>query len=567
VTAGVGPAPSGAARTPISSWSRIYGFGSVYAKTVRDSRLAFIIVAGLVGAFLISGAAAFGQAYSTDESRADLAALVASLPPVMAGIYGAPFPENIATLGGSLAWKTGGSLALIAGLWSVLALSGTLAGEARRGSLEFVAVTPVGARRIALEKLAAHITGMTVVAIVTILSAYLGGIAFASLPGDEIPVEAAVGYGLWVGLTALASGSVAWALASFVGRAAAAGIAGIVLVVGYFVNGYQASAPVFAGVANLTWFGWTAHHSPLAGAYDWVTLIPVAIVAIVLFVVGVEAFARRDLGATTQVPAPGFPEATLGLGGPVGRSLGDRLPLAVSWGVCVGLYAFVLGGAARSFAAELDKLSPSTTQIFEAIFPNIDLGEPGAFLQLTFVTFGFILAGFAAATIVSGWASDEGSGRLELLLTTPLARSRWAVAGGVGVMFAIAIFTGILALAVGAGVVIGGGGDIATPVLGAGVLGLYAAALAGIGMAVGGLFRTSIAGEVVAALVILTFLLDLIPPALGWPDWVHQLSLTAHLGQPMIGTWDWPGMIACVVIALGGVVLAGLGIARRDVNR
>jgi hypothetical protein len=35
----------------------------------------------------------------------------------------------------------------------------------------------------------------------------------------------------------------------------------------------------------------------------------------------------------------------------------------------------------------------------------------------------------------------------------------------------------------------------------------------------------------------------------------------------MIGTWDWPGMIACVVIALGGVVLAGFGIGRRDVER
>jgi ABC-2 type transport system permease protein len=304
---------------------------------------------------------------------------------------------------------------------------------------------------------------------------------------------------------------VAFALAPIVGRAASAGIAGAILVGGYFINGYQGSAPAFAGPANLTWFGWTAHHSPLAGQYDWVSLLPVAVVAIVLLVVGVEAFARRDLGATSRVPSPGFPEATLGLGGPVGRSLGDRLPLAVSWGIGVGLYAFVLGGAAKSFATELDKLSPSTMQIFEAIFPNIDLGEPGAFLQLTFVTFGFILAGFAAATIVSGWASDEGTGRLELLLTTPLARARWAIAGGIGVMLAIAIFTGILALAVGAGVVIGGGGDIATPVLGAGVLGLYAAALAGIGMAVGGLFRTSIAGETVAALVILSFLLDSFP--------------------------------------------------------
>ena len=561
----IGSAPS-AARGTISALSRIYGFGTVYAKTLRDSRLAFIIMAGLMGSFLLAGAAAFGEAYSTVASRQDLATLVRNLPPALAGIYGSPFPVRVETLGGSLSWKTGGSLALMAGIWSVLALSGTLATEARRGSLEFVAVTPLGSRRIAIEKLAAHLTVMGLLAVVVALSAWIGGALFHTLPGDEIPPAAAIGYGLWVGLTGLASGAVAFALAPLIGRAASAGIAGAVLVGGYMLNGYQASVPAFAGPANLTWFGWTVRHIPLAGQYDWVSLVPVALVAIVLFVVGVEAFARRDLGTTTRIPWPGFPSATLGLGGPFGRSLGERLPLALSWAIGVGLYGFVMAAASRSFADQLAKLSPSTTQVIQAIFPNFDLTSTGAFLQLAFVLFAFIVVGFAAATLVSGWASDEGSGRLELLLTTPLARARWAVAGGAGVMAAIAIFTAVVALGVGLGAVVVGG-DPGTPVLGTVVLGLYAAALAGIGLAVGGLFRTSIAAEAVAAVVIVTFLIDLIAPALKWPDWVHQLALTAHLGQPMIGIWDWPGMVACVVLAVGGVLLAGWGINRRDVGR
>ena len=52
-----------------------------------------------------------------------------------------------------MTWKFGSGFALGAGLWSILALSGTLAGEARRGSLDFVAAAPFGKRRIALEKL------------------------------------------------------------------------------------------------------------------------------------------------------------------------------------------------------------------------------------------------------------------------------------------------------------------------------------------------------------------------------------------------------------------------------
>src|SRR5450759_1724412 len=185
-------------------WSRLYGFGSVYAKTVRDSRLAFIIVAGLLGGIMLAGCKAFRAAYATPESRVDLKNGIDNIPPVLKGLYNNPL--NVETLGGSLSWKYGPFFGLIAGLWSIVALSGTLASEARKGSLDMVAATPFGKRRIALEKLAAHVTAMvgamTFLAIVT----YLGGKAFATLPGDEIPLQAAVGYALLVGLIGLVSG-------------------------------------------------------------------------------------------------------------------------------------------------------------------------------------------------------------------------------------------------------------------------------------------------------------------------------------------------------------------------
>jgi ABC-2 type transport system permease protein len=561
----------GQARTPFvppkaRPWSRIYGLGTVYAKSLRDSRLAVIIVSGLVGAFLLSGGAAFGEAYTTPQSRQELVNLVNSLPPVMSGVYGNPFPVHIETLGGSIGWKTGASLGLMAALWSVLALSGTLAAEARRGSLEFVATTPLGMRRIAVEKLFAHLTGMAIVVLVTFLSAYVAGSAFATLPGDEIPATAAFGFALWVGAVALASGGVAFALSPLVGRGASAGIAGAILVAGYFVNGYQAAVPAFGGVANLTWWGWTAHHQPLAGESDWQSLVPVAIVAIVLFAVGVELFARRDLGLTSRVPWPGIPAALLGLRGPTSRSLGERLPLAVSWGFGIGLMGFIFGAASLSLTDAVANLSPDTQQIYRNLFPNLELNGAGAFLQLAFITFGLILAGFASATLVNGWATDETGGRLETLLSTPMSRVRWALSSGLGVYLAIALMTAVIALGIGMGAALAGF-DVVTPVTGTIVLGLYALALAGIGLAVGGIISTGLAAEIIAAIVILTFVIDLIAPPLKWPDWVHQLALTSHLGQPMIGNWDWVGMGACVVIAVGGLLLAGWGFSRRDIER
>ena len=69
-------------------------------------------------------------------------------------------------------------------------------------------------------------------------------------------------------------------------------------------------------------------------------------------------------------------------------------------------------------------------------------------------------------------------------------------------------------------------------------LGFYAVALIGIGVAIGGVWRTSLAAEIVALFVVATYLVDLLGPPLNLPDWVHQLALTTHFGQPMIGQWD-----------------------------
>ena len=427
-------APPAAAPRGAPFLSRVYGFGSVYAKTLRDSRLSFIILSGLFGGLMLVAGAGVGSVYKTAQSRHDLAKLATDLTsqsPVLAGITGNPV--NVGTIGGYVNWKYGPVFVYVACLWLIFVLSGTLAAEARRGSLDMVAASPFGRRRLAVEKLAAHLTVLAGAVAVLGLATWVAGAAFASVPGDRIPPEAAAGYALWLGLVALASGTVAFAVAPFLGRGAAAWIAGFVLFAGWLLNGYQAVVPALAGTAKLTWFSWTAKHVPLAGLYDWGSLLPVAVVSVVL-------------------------------------------------------------------------------------------------------------------------------------LATPLARARWAVSGAVGVYLAIAAMTVVLAAGVGIGA-LAAGSDAATPMLGSITLGLYAAAVAGFGFAVGGLFRTSIAAEVVALVVVATFLIDLIAPALKLPDWVHQLALTAHLGQPMVGVWDGAGIAACLVLAAGGAALGGWGMRRRDVAR
>ena len=278
-------------------------------------------------------------------------------------------------------------------------------------------------------------------------------------------------------------------------------------------------------------------------------------VAVVLLVIGVEAFARRDIGATSAVPTPGLPRALVGLRGPIGRAAGENLRRrspGASGSDCSGCCS---PDRAGSFTEQLAK-SPEFVDLLSDVFPGVDIASVGGFLQLVFVEFGLILAGLAAATLVGGWASDETSGRLEMLLAPPLAGPLGVVRGPRRCSSAswCSSSSPRIGIAIGASLT---GGDMATPVVGSLVLGLYAAAL---GHRLRGRRRWSA---------------RFAAPARGGhrrrhlgsgcsgraraARCVQELALTPTTGQPMVGQWDAVGIVASMVLAVGGVAIGAWG--------
>jgi ABC-2 type transport system permease protein len=545
-----------------SARARAWGLGSVYGKSIRDSRRAIIAAAVLLFLVFVGVTSAIATQFGTAEARAEMVALINSVPPILAGLAGPVV--NVGTLGGYLQYKYGAFFPVLLSLWSILALSGTLASEAQRGSLDFLASTGLSRRRIALEKLSAHLTGLGIAFVVTLISIAIAGVSLAVLPGDEISVTQAFGYSIWMVLMALAAGSVAWALGPFIGRGAAAGIAGFITIAGFVLNGYQAPVPQLAPLANLTWFGWTNSHLPLAGQFDWASVVLVAVFDIVMLAIGIFAFNRRDIGVTSAVPTLSLPRPLVGLRGPVSRSIGHGLSGAIAWGVGIGIFGLLLAGSSGSFSEKLNE-SPDFANLLKTIFPNVDFSGVGGFLQLLFIEIGIVLIGLAAATLIATWASDETSGRLETLLASPLSRIRWLGSGGLGMLVDMALVVVLTAL----GIAIGGaiaGGELATPLTGSLALFAYGAALIGIGVFVAGVFSARLAAPAVVVVVFVTWLLQLLGPLFNLPEVVQNLALTRHYGQPMVGIWDWGGIALSAVIAVGGIVLGAWGFARRDMR-
>jgi polyether ionophore transport system permease protein len=562
VNAGAPRQAAAATLPPIPLRRRLYGFGSIYGKTIRDSRLAFIIAAGLLGGLALLMGAAIATVFPTPQARQDIDALFGSIPQSMMRLFGNVdiIGKNVGTLGGYITFKYGAIFVLGTAVWSIMALSGTLAGEARRGSLDFVAAAPFGKRRIGLEKLAAHLTLLWLaVAIMAVALTFSSNVFGDALLGDPIPLESSLGFALWVGSIAMLFGGLALALSPLLGRAGAAGVAGVALAATWLINGINVGGPLLA----LSPFSWTFNHVPLVGAYDWPSIALVLIVGVVFLAIGIELFQRRDLGVTVGLSLPTLPAVVVGTRGPTARAFGEQLPRAISWGVGMGLMGVLFASLAGVLADELPNIS-GFQNIIGGLFPGVDFANVGGWMQL-YAELLYIVAGFAGATLVAKWASDENDGRLGEILTVPMTRARWLVTGGIAALAGVLVTTILFAAGVAIGAAIGGL-EVGDALLGCFALGLFAAATVGVGFAVGGVWRTSLAAEIAALVVIVTYLIQLLAPAFNAPDWIQGLALTYHYGQPMVGNWGTgAGVVASIVIAVGGVLIGAWGVTRRDV--
>ena len=112
--------------------ARLFGLGSVFGKTFRDSRGSALVLGLVVAGILIVTGAAIAAEFDTAEQRLAIAAQMMALPAVFQGMLG----EMIAIerLGGFLSWRTINFLPTILGIWTVVAMSGLLAGELARAA-------------------------------------------------------------------------------------------------------------------------------------------------------------------------------------------------------------------------------------------------------------------------------------------------------------------------------------------------------------------------------------------------------------------------------------------------
>lgn len=522
---------------------------AILRRALSDSRTRTVAFAFLFAAVAYIQPVAYRHSYPTRASRLGFAHSFAHNDAVVL-FYGRA--RDLLSVGGYSAWRVGGTLAIFAAVWGLLAAVRALRAEEDAGRTELVLAGIAGRRTAYLAAMAAIAAGA-----LTLWLAELAGLLLGGLPAGQSAFLALATVSVvpvFVGVGALASQLAATRRTAMELGGALVGVALVLRVI----------ADTSGTLGWLSWatpLGWAEQLRPFTGARPAVLLAPVAVGGLLIAAAGAIA-ARRDVDSGLLAARDSARPHLRLLSSPIGHALrGEWVGLLV-WSASVGAFAFIVGlisksvgsvGISRQLRHELAKLGTGTVL------------TPATYIGLSFMFFVLVLSLFAVSQVAAA-RHEEAEERLEILLALPLGRARWLTGRLVlatAATVAISLATGLLAWA-GA---VTAGARLSLPQMLETGANLLPAALLFLGIAALVFALLPRAGSGIAyGLVAVAFLWQLFGAMLGAPSWLAHATPFAHVG--LVPAQPFRAGAAAVMVASGllAALLALVRFRRRDLT-
>jgi len=514
---------------------------------LRDARTRTIAFAYLFAVYAYIQPVGYRSAYPTLIGRVDFVRSFAGNAALRL-FYG--YPYDAVTVGGYSAWRVGGTLAIAAAVFGVLAAVRALRTEEDAGRTELVLAEAIG-RRTAY---AAALVAIAVDALILWLAQFAGYLAGGLPAGGSAYLALATTslVGVFAGL-----GAVLCQLAPTRRVALELGSASV----GLFLL-LRVIADTSSGAGWMRWatpLGWAEELRPFTGERPLVLLLPLAASALLL-AAGAWMTVRRDVG-TGVLPARERmrPRMRL-LSSPLAQALrSERGSLAV-WLISTGAFAFILGMVSTSISSA--GISASIKREL-ARFGSGSIVTPSGYLAFVFIFFILAVSLFACAQIGAA-REEELEERLETLLAHPVSRVGWL--GGrlllaSGAALTISAAAGLLSWAGAASQ----GVSISLPRMLEAAANCMPVALLFLGIAALAYAIAPRASAGIAyGLVTVAFLWYLVGSLLAVPKWVVKLTPFQHVG--LVPAQSFRALDAVAMLAIAAVAcLAALWVfGRRD---
>jgi ABC-2 type transport system permease protein len=480
-----------------------------------------------------------------------------------------PLPHGVDTIAGFIQWRVYGALPILFGIWALMSAAGATRGDEERGLIE----QWQGAGVSRLRYVVSRFVGFSISAVIAVALTSAAIDAGAAGAGSTLPLTPVLEISLALVALTLAVYAITVAAAQLTeSRGAAAGLAGLVVGLMFFANGLSRSVHTMGPVARaISPFYYYDRSQPLSpgGTFDVGATLALFVSAGVLTGLAVWFMSVRDLGAplialpASQRPFTDRPSPNPLLRMPVLASVYEQRLGVLAWAFGSAILAFYLSSVGRQ-TVDLIQGAPG----FRAYLTGVGHGDP--YVALTgFFWFGIALLLLAvfAITQVARWSADDNEGRLEMILSAPVSRTRVVIERAVALALRLAIVVGVSSAALYLG------GAAANIHFDAGSLTVASLVLIPFGLsfaAIGAVLASRAPRATVAVLTTFTFfsyLITQLGPLLKWPDWALKLSVFNLYGTPLTSGVDWTGLWIMTAITLLGFAVAALLMQRRDVGR
>ena len=528
--------------------------GTVLASQVARRAARSGALWGLIfGLFIFVQTHSYISTYKTQAARDQLARAYGSNT-AMNALLGSERAVN--TVAGFADWRFVGILGILGSIWGLLTATRLMRGEEEAGRYDLLLAGQTTRRRAAGQALAGLGAGLLALFVLTALGVIV--------TGRSPSVGFSLGQCLYFSVTLVAAaamflaiGALASQLASTRRRAAA--MAGVVFGVAYAL---RMVADTNQGLHWLMWLsplGWIEETRPLTDPNP-VALLPVLVLLIAVTAATLHLAGTRDVGAAS-LPGRDSSQPHLALlGGSAGLAVRLMRPVALGWLFAVAAFAVLIGTTAESSAKD----ATGSRGIGQAIGR---LGGHGSLvaddLGLTFLILALLIALISAGQITA-MRTEEAGGYLENLLVRPVSRTSW-FAGRLGLSALLLLTAGLLA---GIGAWAGAAsqhsgvrfGSLVTAGLNVVPPGLF---LLGLGALVLGAWprRTS---TVVYGYLAWSFLVEFAGGVVHTSHWLLDTSIFFHMVPAPATSPDWSSMAIITGLGIGGAVLGGILLCRRD---
>jgi ABC-2 type transport system permease protein len=523
----------------------VFSLGGFFATLVNA--IAFYQVAGHTQAEREAFARSFAQI---------AAQLTVLLPP----------PIRLDTMAGYVQFRGYGSLAILFAIWALAAATGAARADEDRGIVEMVLATGLSRMRAIVARVAAFAFASLVASLAASFGLILGAIAGR----ESFPIGPALEVAVLLAAITICSYCVVLLIAQLAAARFATGLAGAVLLGLFLLNSLSRTFDWLDTPRWLSPFRYYELSQPLppGGNFDVLATLVLFGIAVVAAALAALAFMRRDLGSALfplgpSARPPSYEVSrTLIWRIPVLRGVYDRRVGLVVWTIGVSVVAALFVVLTKTMVQPLLAI-PGLAAYFAAFVHG---GVYSSFLA--FIWFGFaqlLLAGFAI-TQVARWSAEDSDGRLEMILSNPVSRTRVLLERAIVLAVGASVIAAASGLAVGVEAHYQAIGVDSRRLAEASALLVPFTLVIG---AVGGLLVARIPRGTVGILgvyVFLSYLMLQFGPIFNFPAWVQNLSAFKLYGQPLTDGVDLTGLAIMIAIVLVGFGVSVAAMRRRDVG-